>query len=158
MAKLRAAFENLDTVPLARLHLDSENPRHDLIADEDKVIGQLFKSEQVLSVVKDIASKGGISPLDRIGVVEMEDNSGHFIVVEGNRRACALKVLHDPQKAPSTALRATVASLAKEITVPSKLPVVVFRDREAARPWLSLRHLGAQGGAGTRPWNNEQKT
>ncbi|MCC7288351.1 MAG: hypothetical protein IT503_19410 [Burkholderiaceae bacterium] len=158
MAKVRAPYENRDNVALARLHLDPENPRHDPIADEDKIIGQLFRAEQVLAVVKDIAAKGGVSPLDRIGVIEMADNPGHFIVAEGNRRACALKVLHDPQKAPTTALRASIAALAKEATVPSKLSVVVFRDREAARPWLSLRHLGLQNGAGTRPWNNEQKT
>lgn len=158
MAKARPPYENRDNIPLARLHLDAENPRHDPIADEDKIISQLFRSEQVLAVMKDIAAKGGVSPLDRIGVIEMEDNPGHYIVVEGNRRACALKVLHDPHKAPTPALRNSVTAFAKEATVPSKLSVVVFRDRETARPWLSLRHLGLQGGAGIRPWNNEQKT
>jgi hypothetical protein len=158
MAKARAPYESRDNIPLSRLHLDPDNPRHDPIADEDKIINQLFRSEQVLAVVKDIAAKGGISPLDRIGVIEMEDNPGHFIVAEGNRRACALKVLHDPQKAPTTSLRTAISAIAKDTVVPSKLSVVVFRDRESARPWLSLRHLGLQSGAGIRPWNNEQKT
>lgn len=158
MVKLRALFENRDDVALARLHLDPENPRHDPIADEDKIIAQLFRAEKVLSMAKDIASKGGISPLERIGVIEMPDNFGHYTVVEGNRRACALKVLSDPQKAPTNAVRTVLTSLAKDANVPTRFPVVVFRDRETARPWLALRHLGQQNGAGTRQWDNTQKT
>lgn len=157
MAKLRKSFENREDVPLTRLHLDPDNPRHDPIADEDKIIAQLFKAERVLSMAKDIAAKGGISPLERIGVIEMTDNPGHFIVAEGNRRACALKVLVDPRKAPTSAARTAIEPLSKVATIPAKIPVVVFRDRESARPWLSLRHLGGQDGAGIRPWDPAQK-
>jgi hypothetical protein len=158
MARVRPEYEDRDGIPLARLHLDPQNPRHDPIADEDQIIAQLFRVERVLAVAKDIAARGGVSPLERIGVVEMPDNPGHYIVAEGNRRACALKVLHDPQKSPSTKIRTAIEALAKETRVPPKFSVVVFRDREVARPWLSLRHLGAQDGAGTRPWDTTQKT
>lgn len=157
MTKVRPDFENRDNVPLTRLHLDPENPRHDPINDEDKIIAQLFGAERGLAMSKDIAAKAGISPLDRIGVIEMTDNPGHYIVVEGNRRTCALKVLHDPMKAPNTKAQASIRALAPEAKLPSTFSVVVFRDRETARPWLSLRHLGEQDGAGTRPWDPSQK-
>jgi hypothetical protein len=48
--------------------------------------------------------------------------------------------------------------LSKQIAIPAKFSIVVFNDRTAARPWLELRHLGAQNGAGTRPWDATQKT
>ncbi|MCL1961497.1 MAG: hypothetical protein FWG56_06955 [Desulfovibrionaceae bacterium] len=157
MTNTRPDYQNVDDVPLTRLHLDPENPRHDPIHDEDRIIAQLFGAEKTLAVAKDIAQKGAISPLDRIGVIEMEGNPGHYIVVEGNRRACALKVLHDPQKAPNTTIRNSIESLRVSENIPNRVPVVVFRDRETAAPWLKLRHLGEQDGAGTRKWGPAAK-
>lgn len=147
----------LDNVPLTRLHLDPDNPRHDPIQDEDKIIAQLFRSERVLALARNIAKNGGISPLEKIGVIEMADNPGHYFVAEGNRRICALKVLHDPRKAPTPGARSSLEALSQRASIPPKMSVVVFKDRTVARPWLELRHLGAQDGAGTRPWDTTQK-
>lgn len=158
MANLHTTFKNVDDVSLNRLHLDPLNPRHDPLEDEEEIIAQLYKEELVLNLAKDIVAKGSLSPLDRTGVVEMEGNPGHYVVVEGNRRACALKLLHDPQKAPNVEARAAFETLAKRFSVPSSLSVVVFADRHAARPWIGLRHLGAQDGAGTRTWDAPQKS
>ena len=157
MAKSQPEFVTKDGVPLTRLHLDSDNPRHDEIADEAKIISQLVSTEKVLELAKDIAAKGGISPLDRIGVIEMDGNPGHYVSVEGNRRTCALKLLRDPRKAPNVKLQDAFEKLNVSFRAPTQLPVVVFKNRETARPWLSLRHLGEQGGAGTRTWDTNAK-
>ncbi len=158
MTKVARQYERHDGISLARLHLDPENPRHDPIQDEDKIIGHLMRTEKVQALAKSIVENGGISPLDAIGVVEMADNPGHFIVAEGNRRTCALKVLFDPKKAPSTTAQKYFQSLAQRASLPQKFSVVVFPDKEAARPWMELRHLGPQDGAGTKSWNTAQKT
>lgn len=150
-------YRHVENVSLTKLHLDPENPRHHPIADEDKIVAQLVGVEKVLKVAKDIATKGGISPLDRIGVIDLEGSPGHYLVVEGNRRACALKLLHDPRKAPNTKTQAAMEALRASASVPAKVPVVVFRSREAAAPWLRLRHLGEQDGIGTRPWSTTAK-
>ncbi|MCZ8411311.1 hypothetical protein O9649_26335 [Achromobacter dolens] len=151
------SYKRVDNIPLTKLHLDPENPRHDPIQDEDKIIEELFRAEKVLNLAKNIVKNGGINPLETIGVVEMEDNPGHYIVAEGNRRTCALKVLHDPRKAPSSATRNILSELKKQVQVPAKFSLVVFANRDAARPWLELRHLGAQDGAGIRSWDTDQK-
>lgn len=156
MAKKRENVETLDRVPLNRLHLDSGNPRHDLIEDEGEIIEQLFRAEGVLAMAKHIAEMG-LNPLERVGVIEMQGNPGHYVVAEGNRRTCALKVLRDPKKAPTVALRKSFEKMSASAELPTTLPVVVFPSREVARPWLSLRHLGAQGGAGMKPWTTPQK-
>ncbi|MHB0920628.1 MAG: ParB N-terminal domain-containing protein [Thiomonas delicata] len=158
MATAARQYERRDGISLARLHLDPENPRHDPIEDEDKIIGHLLRTEKVQALAKSIVENGGISPLDAIGVVEMADNPGHFIVAEGNRRTCALKVLNDPKKAPSTTAQEYFQSLAQRASLPQKFSVVVFPDKEAARPWMELRHLGPQDGAGMKSWNAVQKT
>jgi len=156
MAKSAPEYLNVDDVPLTKLHLDPENPRFDPIDDEDRIVAQLVGSEKVLLVAKDIAEKGGISPLDRIGVISIDGTPGHYMVVEGNRRTCALKLLHDPRKAPNPKVREALDTIRASATASvTKVPVVVFRDREAAKPWLRLRHLGEQGGIGTRRWNTE---
>lgn len=158
MAKTKPDYENRDDVPLNRVHLDGENPRHDPIAEEARIISQLVSIEKVYELAKDIAAKGGMNPLERLGVIEMPDNPGHYVTVEGNRRTCALKLLHDPRKAPNAKVQARFAELKEAYRVPTHIPVVVFKDREAARPWMSLRHLGEQNGAGTRPWDPDAKT
>lgn len=158
MENTHSPFRNVDNVSLHRLHLDPQNPRHDPLEDEEEIISQLYKDEQILGLAKDIVAKGTLSPLDRTGVIEMQDNPGHYIVVEGNRRACALKLLHDPHKAPNIEARIALEALAQRFKVPSSLSVVVFADRHAARPWIGLRHLGAQDGAGTRNWDSPQKS
>lgn len=158
MKTTHQVFWNSDAVSLNKLHLDPLNPRHDPIEDEDEIIAQLCKDEQVLNLARDIVAKGSLSPLDSTGVIEMDDNPGHYIVVEGNRRVCALKLLHDPEKAPDTETRIALETLSQRFEVPSSFLVVVFADRLAARPWIGLRHLGAQDGAGTRSWDASQKS
>lgn len=158
MIKAATRYERKDGVSLNRLHLDPRNPRHDPIEDEEKIISHLLRTEKVQALAKSIVENGGISPLDAIGVIEMTDNPGHFIVAEGNRRTCALKVLADPKKAPSATAQKYFRSLAERATLPKSFSVVIFPDKEAARPWMELRHLGPQDGAGMKSWNAVQKT
>lgn len=157
MTKIKPIFRRLDNVSLKKIHLDPLNPRHDPLDDENEIIAQLYKQEYILALAKDIVAKGTLNPLDSTGVIEMDDNPGHYIVVEGNRRACALKLLHEPHKAPDKDAQAAFELLAQRFEVPTLLSVIVFTDRITARPWIGLRHLGAQDGAGTREWNSSQK-
>jgi hypothetical protein len=157
-AKAKQPYASKDHVPLARLHLNTSNPRFEPVGSEPEVIAQLFKEESVLAVARDIADRGEISPLELIAVVEMPDNRGHYTVAEGNRRVCALKVLQDPNKAPDLETRQIIKDLAKDKSLPTTLPVVIFEDEAAARQWIELRHMGAQDGVGTRQWSSPQKT
>lgn len=140
-----------------RLHLDSKNPRHEPLRSEAEVIAQLCNEELVTELAQDIATRGALSPLDVLGVIPLEGNPGHYVAVEGNRRTCALILLSDPSRAP-TAFRAQIQRLAATADVPKEIKVHVFADRAAAKPWIDLRHLGPQGGIGTRDWNADQKT
>ena len=72
MASAARHYERRDGISLARLHLDPENPRHDPLEDEDKIIGHLMRTEKVQVLAKSIVENGGISPLDAIGVVDRE--------------------------------------------------------------------------------------
>lgn len=145
------------SVELVKLHLDLENYRHEPVENEENAIAKLYTHEKVEAIVRDIVEYGAISPLDRIGVIPMPGNPGHFIAVEGNRRMCALLLLHDPDRAPTPQARIMMREMAKQITLPNKIDVVKFDSKEQAKHWVDLRHLGQQSGQGLRTWNANQK-
>lgn len=73
------------------IYLDNENPRHDPIYDQTKIVEHLLKGERVKSLAKHISTHG-VNPLDSIGVIKDEEDN--YVVVEGNRRLCALLLLN----------------------------------------------------------------
>jgi hypothetical protein len=145
-------------LPIRRLHLDSLNPRHEPLARDAEVIEQLCDKEFVAELAEDIATRGALSPLEVLGVIPFDGNPGHYIAVEGNRRVCALILLSDPSRAPSRDLQAQFQNLAARAEIPQEIKVHIFASRSDAKQWIDLRHLGSQGGVGTREWDATQKT
>lgn len=144
-------------IAIARLHLDPENPRHSPLKSDAEVIAQLCKDEQVLELAKDIVEMQSVSPLEVLGVIPYEGHVEHYITVEGNRRTCALLLLVDPRRAPTSELKDAFKKLATNASIPREVKVHVFADRQAAKPWIARRHLGARGGRGTRSWDTTQQ-
>lgn len=143
------------SVPVLDVYLDTENPRHDPIKDQDKIIEYLVSNEKIKPLAKDIVDNG-ISPIDLFAV--LKDGSGRYIVLEGNRRLCALVLLNDPDKSPRSA-RSHFQKLAAKMESPiTEIRSVVFKSREEADTWIDRRHEGAQNGIGIIQWNATQKT
>ncbi|WP_159069741.1 hypothetical protein [Achromobacter xylosoxidans] len=145
------------TPPLAKLHLDLHNPRHEPVSNEDEAIAWLYDKEKVEALAKDIVEKKAMSPFDNIGVIAMSGNPGHFIAVEGNRRLCALLLLNDPERAPTPSARELLLALSKQIRLPPRVEVIQFNSRDDSKHWIELRHLGPQDGQGLVGWNTTQK-
>ena len=145
------------SAPLNHLHFHPQNPRREPMADEDAIRTALCEDEGVVNLAKHMSAHG-LNPLDRIAVVAHPKLPKHFVVVEGNRRLCALQLLHDPERAPKPAAKRTFAKLKADGTpVPAKVAAVLFAKSEAARTWMSVKHEGEQGGIGTVEWNATQK-
>lgn len=145
-------------VPVHKIYLDNENPRHSPLESEGEIIGKLFGAEKVKGLAEDIVGYG-VSPLDRIGVIPHPKVPSAYIAVEGNRRLCALKLLNDPEKAPTEPGRKAFRLLKSSLAAPIKeVEVVVFSSREAARHWMRIRHEGELKGAGTKSWKSPQVT
>jgi hypothetical protein len=144
---------------LGDLWLDPDNPRHAPGMARRDIITFLVGNESVLPLAKDIA-KEGLSPLDVWGAVE--DGQGGYVVVEGNRRLCALLLLHDPSLAPSKH-RLAFEKLSGDFdpdTLPDGLtiPLAIFSNKAEADKWIERKHNGAAGGAGIRSWTPTQRT
>lgn len=145
------------TLPVSRLHLDLTNPRHEAVDSEAEAIAKLCDSEMIAELVHDIAQRGSLSPLEVLGVVPMDGHPGHFVSLEGNRRTCALIVAADPSRAPDP-VRRQLERISARPGLPRQVKAHVFASRKDAKQWIDLRHLGLQGGAGTKEWNTTQKT
>ena len=157
MSKGKGAEELGDRmVPVSRLHLNLANPRHEPVVSEEEAIAKLCDTELIAELARDIVARGSLSPLEVFGVVPMPGNPGHFVSVEGNRRTCALIIANDPNRAPAD-LRQQLRALAAKANLPKEVRGHVFADEAEAHQWIQLRHLGGQGGSGTKNWDSTQQ-
>ncbi|MEM9397191.1 MAG: hypothetical protein AAF991_06900 [Pseudomonadota bacterium] len=147
------------TIPLDRIFLHHENPRHDPYETQSQVIEYLCGNEEAPQLARDIAQHG-LSPLDRFGVVrdhEADGGDATYIAAEGNRRLCALKLLTDSELAPPER-KGYFEKQAEQWTPITDLPCVIFEDQDDLDLWLKWRHHGTAGGIGQKPWTADQKS
>lgn len=141
------------TVPISELHLDLDNPR-EKHQSEEEAIEWLFDNPKVENLARDI-SQIGLNPLDLIGVIKHESDG--WIAVEGNRRACAIKLLADPDLAPSKFRRKFEMFNQNWINRFDKVECIAFDTRAEADVWLDRLHEGERQGTGRVQWNASQK-
>jgi len=146
-------------LPIGKLYLDPENPRHDVAPDQQQVIRTLLdrNGEKLLRLARDIANEG-TSPADLPIVVPHPTITDAFIVVEGNRRLAAIKILRDASLAalaPNLSLRKRFEAVAKGLSTPglNAIECVVFDNKTDANHWIELRHTGENEGVGIVPWD-----
>lgn len=154
---------NAQSISVDRIFLDLENPRHKPYTSEAEVIEYLCRNESVYALAKDM-SEIGLNPLELFALISLDTSkkkitkATSFVVAEGNRRMCAIKLLNDPDLAP-TKLRKDFSRLAELSTQSfSEVPAILFEDGTQVDAWLERIHGGPQGGIGRKPWNAEQKT
>lgn len=105
-------------------------------------------------MAKDISEEGLTNPLDLVGIT-IENNKR--IVLEGNRRVCALKLLLNPELAPKKYQR-YFNNLKQNMKQPIKKIIVhQFNSRDEASHWLAKLH-SASSKAARKSWSTEQQT
>ena len=132
------------------LKLDAKNPRLPDTGRElepREIVAQLLEHEDVLSLAQAIAEQGFFPSEILIGVTTKE---GTNVVIEGNRRLAALKLLISPELAPDNQQKRF--QLLKQRVDAKRLrevPVVFAPSREAAAPLIMARHtqIGVRGWA-----------
>lgn len=150
-------------VRLNQLILHEDNPRFEGVLDEEAAIAALCANEKILELARDVA-ENGLSPLERFMVFLEDPNDdpadANYVVAEGNRRLCALKLLKDPKRAPSVALREAFkrAKAKAQFKAPRSIEVVVEEDEDERRKWIERAHAGTLAGKGRKAWNSVQKT
>jgi hypothetical protein len=143
--------------------LDEENPRFaEPVGSQAEAINALLAlgAEKLINLARDIALLGELDPTNPPIVWR---SGKKLVVLEGNRRMAALKLLRKPDLAKATATRSAIERIRKDATAagldpngPSRVTAWVVKDRSAPRHWVELRHTGQNEGVGTDPWNSYQ--
>jgi len=99
----------------------------------------------------------GLNPTD---VVLVEPHENQWLILEGNRRITAIKLINNPEllsdkhsrlKRDFQRLKAALGG-----TLIESVPCVIIEDRELSNEWIRLKHTGENAGAGTVTWVSQQ--
>jgi hypothetical protein len=120
-------------ISITTLKLDSENPRLTQSGKKNSqsdIIDYLIENEKVIELAKSIIQQNYF--LNEQPIVTKENNK--FIVLEGNRRVTACKILLNPDLIKSDSKRTQIKRLLKnfDIEIIKKLEVYISPDRPSA--------------------------
>lgn len=155
MAKYR-----IKEIQISQLLLDTQNPRYEELAGQDAALKEMLdkQKEKLVRLAGDIVDNGP-SPSDLpIVLPEADEKHELYVVLEGNRRVAAIKVLADPlliKLASDPAIRDKFKTLSisyNEAPIES-MNCVVFESRKDASHWIELRHRGENQGVGIVQWD-----
>jgi hypothetical protein len=140
-------------INVTSLTLDAQNPRiphsHGNMGERE-LIAQLIEYDKVYELARSIAEQGYFPTEVLIGIEE----KGRKVVLEGNRRLAALKLLISPSVAPKQ-LQAKFSRLSAQVApeLISKVRVAFAPSREAAAPIIVKRHTTT----GVEKWKPAQQ-
>jgi hypothetical protein len=138
-------------VSVTSLLLDQQNPRLPQSGGalgQRQIIDELVTHDSVYELAKDITTQGFFPTEILLGVRD----SDQIIIIEGNRRLAALKLLINPELAPQSYLE-RFRRLSEKITstVIARVHVSIAPSRDAATPILLSRHTAQQIQSWKRP-------
>lgn len=147
------------TFKLGQLKLDQENirigpkPQPDQRATLKALAAD--QTQKLVNLALDLLDVGP-SPGEPIWVTADPKERGQYIVLEGNRRVCALKMLDNPALAADTEVASAFAQMAKDFAAKPirSLEAQVFTSREEARPFIERRHMSAASGVALQRWRS----
>ncbi|MGH7515081.1 MAG: hypothetical protein ACREOQ_19420 [Gemmatimonadales bacterium] len=151
-------------LPVENLLLDSQNPRlPEGLTDQRSVLEAMWaaEGEKTLELAGDIV-QNRLSPAERLMALPHPEEAKRFIVLEGNRRLTALRILRNPDLVDGLLtgparkrLDGWAQQFAKEPI--TKVECVIFDTRAEANDWIEKRHSTDQGGASLVGWGTIEK-
>jgi hypothetical protein len=145
------------TIKISSLFLDLDNSRFPETPDSQReALVQMvsLQGDRIVQLARDIV-ENGLDPSENIIVYKDADNRN--IVAEGNRRLTTLKLLNQPDIIPSNNITNKIKKIIQtNPDIPKSLNCVVFEDGEDFEHWVSLKHTGANNGAGRVNWTGQE--
>jgi ParB-like nuclease domain len=139
------------SIKVSLLDFDQKNPRFPKEVAEGSVellLERFVRDERLLEIIDSIADQGYF-PGEPLLVVPTK--GGRYIVVEGNRRLAALKLLTGELEAPEG--RISIEKAVDEAKVrPESVPCLVFKRENQILRYLGFRHI-----TGIKSWSALQK-
>lgn len=144
-----------------QLKLDLLNPRIGKAANQHEAMQAIIDDQdyKLANLAENIVDNNSLNPMDRLLV--MKDDDGKYIVLEGNRRALALKLLANPAALTGLevrpALQKRFEALAARFDKSAIEPLSCFEveKRADASTWIEQRHKSEDEGRGIVGWSAE---
>lgn len=147
--------KRVEFVKVRDLQFDPENPRFFRLnnsSSTNEVLEEMLDKEGVQDLMLSIGEQGYFAgePL----LVVSSNGKAPYVVVEGNRRLAATKLLTGELPPPSRR-KASVAQIRAEARVtafPKGLPCLIYRNRKEVLRYLGYRHI-----TGIKEWDSLSK-
>ena len=153
---------NTKTISLTNLLLNIENPRFDLVGNQREALDAMIndQSDKIYNLAKDIVNNGMLNPSELVIVTPSESDKKLHVVLEGNRRITALKILSNPSSIVTShsSFYKRIKPLADKFKSSPITEVLcsVFTDADEANKWIKLKHTGENDGIGVVRWDAQQ--
>lgn len=145
-------------IRITDLLLNPSNPRFNPVQHQKETILSMIEDQQnKLVTLAEHILENGLNPTDIILVCPHQNQ---WLVLEGNRRVTALKLVNEPDLVP-----AQFAKLKRDFqklnaildnSILESIPCVIIEDKDVANEWIRLKHTGENDGAGIVRWDGQQ--
>lgn len=138
-----------------KLIINPENYRFDPVDTQEQAIDLMLqeKGQEIFNLAKDILEHGFDNAKD-FRVVKSNKN---YLVLDGNRRATALKCLWDVNLIKNTKLKEKFKKLSINKTELVKtVNAFVYATEKDAAAWIKLDHTGKNAGVGQDSWGSAE--
>lgn len=148
-------------IKISNLSLDLQNPRYEVQKSQSEALNTMAddQKDKLLALLRDII-ENGLNPSDLPIVMPDPKKDKGYIVLEGNRRIAALKLLKKPEIVVEKKLQAKYRKLHdkhKDFKLKT-VECLVVGSREEANLWIERKHEGEMEGIGTIRWTTVQKS
>lgn len=149
--------ETVSIIFTESLCFDPENPRFYRLNDgqmsEPAVVDEMVKNENVQDLMASIGQKGYFEG-EPLLVLKPKSKNGCHIVVEGNRRLAAVKLLNGEIPLPVARRKSlqTIVDEANKRNIPRQLPCLIYTKRKDVLRYLGYRHI-----TGIKEWDSLSK-
>jgi hypothetical protein len=112
------------------------------------------QGKKLIELAEDII-KNKLSPFDLPMVTPTNEIKTKFVMIEGNRRLTAIKLVLEPDLAEGTTVYQSFKKLNKSHVneLPKKLLCVVAKSKQDGLIWIQRKHDKGLKGAGTEEWS-----
>jgi hypothetical protein len=141
----------IEFIPIEELKFDPRNPRlpgHIQEEDESEVLRWMLRDATLIELMGSIGTQGYFPGEPLLGY---RDDSGKPVVIEGNRRLAATRLLLHPERA--LIRKKNVLAVSEDSpNKPSNLPIIIYPRREDIVSYLGYRHV-----TGIKAWKPLEK-
>ena len=156
-------MSQIKKIRIADLLVNTENYRFEPLASQREAIDKMIDNQKdnLFNLAEHIL-QFGLNPNDKIQVIKSKTDSKKFVVLEGNRRAVSMKLLHNPDLIEG-AIYARLKTKFKKLhddnqsKLKSEIECVFYDNAKEANIWIGVKHGYGKSGISTDGWDPLQK-